>query len=335
MYLGETKEIYFAGGCFWGVEDYFALMPGVVDVTCGYAQGHVENPTYEQVCSHTTGHAETVHVTYYPSIISLTTLCKQFFMIIDPLSVNKQGNDVSDQYRTGIYYVDEADLPVIQAVFESEQGKYEHPIVTELEPLRCYYLAEDYHQDYLVKNPDGYCHVNFATLSEVRTEQQLAMEAAGSLDPGRYVKPSDSQLRESLTDEQYRVTQRGYTEEAFVNDYWDFFEPGLYVGIVTGEPLFSSSDKFRSKCGWPSFCKPISEDVLVERLDLQLASPRTEVRSRVGDSHLGHVFTDGPAELGGLRYCIDSAALEFIPYDSMEARGYADLMPLCEAASAD
>ena len=330
--MDNVKEIYFAGGCFWGVEEYFSRIPGVADAVNGYANGWVENPSYEQVCNHTTGHAETVRVTYDPSIVSLKTLTEQYFKIIDPLSLNRQGNDVGDNYRTGVFYVDEADIPVLQAVFEAEQAKYDEPMVVELEPLTCFYEAENYHQDYLLKNPSGYCHISFESLADVKTEQELALEAAeqpgGSLDPERYTRPDDETLATTLTPLQIEVTQLDGTETAFTGEYWDNFERGIYVDIVTGEPLFVSSDKFESGCGWPSFAAPIDEEVLVEVTDTSHGMVRTEVRSRVGDSHLGHVFDDGPAELGGLRYCIDSAALEFIPYDEMDARGYGDLKPL-------
>lgn len=334
--MENCKEIYFAGGCFWGVAEYYSRIPGVASAVSGYANGTVENPTYEQVCSHTTGHAETVRVTYDPAIISLKTLTTQLFRIIDPLSVNRQGNDVGDQYRTGVYYTDEADLPTIQAVFEAEQQNYDAPLAVELEPLTCFYEAEEYHQDYLKKNPGGYCHISFETLKDVKTEQELAGEnpdahvAEGSLDPANYTKPSAEEIKAMLTGQQHAITQYGGTERAFTGEFWNTYERGLYVDIVTGEPLFASSDKFESDCGWPSFSKPIDQAVVKENVDTSFGMIRTEVRSRVGDSHLGHVFNDGPAELGGLRYCINSASLRFIPYDEMEAAGYGDLMPLCD-----
>jgi len=312
----KLKEIFYAGGCFWGVESYFSQIPGVHDVTVGYANGTTERPSYEEVCRHTTGHAETIHVVYDPEIVSLRTLTEHFFLIINPVTLNQQGNDVGNQYRTGIYYTDEEDLETLRAVMDEEQKKYTSPIVTELLPLQCYYLAEDYHQDYLEKNPGGYCHIDFSSLCDFK---QL-------VDPAPYSKPSDEELRETLTEEQYRVTQNGDTEYAFSGEYDDFFEPGIYVDIVTGEPLFLSTDKFDSGCGWPSFAKPIDPAVIETYMDKSHGMTRTEVRSRVGDSHLGHVFDDGPEELGGQRYCINSASLRFIPYSEMEASGYGWLM---------
>lgn len=334
--MANCREIYFAGGCFWGVEEYFSRITGVADATSGYANGTVANPSYEQVCSHATGHAETVRVTYDPSIVSLKTLTEQLFKIIDPTSVNRQGNDVGDQYRTGVYYVDKEDRALLQEVFDAEQQKHDRAIAVELMPLACFYEAEEYHQDYLQKNPGGYCHVDFCSLADVKTEQELAAEAgggtagAGSLNPTRYSKPDEAELRSTLTDEQYEITQNDGTERAFSGAYWNTYERGIYVDVVTGEPLFSSSDKFESGCGWPSFSKPIDPAVIAERLDTSHGMHRVEARSRVGDSHLGHVFTDGSADAGGLRYCIDSAALSFIPYDEMDAAGYGDLKDLCE-----
>ncbi len=314
----RLREIFYAGGCFWGVESYFSRIPGVSDVTVGYANGRTVQPTYEDVCSHKTGHVETVHVVYDPEYVSLRTLTEHFFLIIDPLSVDQQGNDVGNQYRSGIYYTDEADLETLQAVMDAEQKKHTSRIVTELQPLQCYYLAEDYHQDYLEKNPGGYCHIDFSSLEDL---QPL-------IDPAAYSKPSDDKLREMLTEQQYLITQNGDTEYAFTGEYDDFFEPGLYVDIVTGEPMFLSKDKFDSGCGWPSFSRPIDSAVIVTDEDTSHDMIRTEVRSRVGDTHLGHVFEDGPKELGGLRYCINSASLRFIPYSEMEASGYGSLMNL-------
>ncbi len=323
----NLQDIYFAGGCFWGVEEYFSRIPGVYDVTSGYANGNTENPTYEEVCYQNTGHAETVHLQYDPDIVSLKTLTEQFFKIINPLTINQQGNDVGSQYRTGVYYTNKADKSVIQEVFDSEQQKYDRDIEVELLPLEHYYLAEDYHQDYLQKNPGGYCHIDFSSLDDVKTETR-ASEI--KVDPTKYSKPSEAEIKEMLTPDQYNVTQEAGTEMAFSGEYFDNHEPGLYVDIVTGEPLFSSADKYDSGCGWPSFTKPIEPDVIVEHEDSSYGMTRIEVRSRVGDSHLGHVFEDGPAEKGGLRYCINSLSIRFIPYEEMADNGYGEFMPLCE-----
>lgn len=308
----SLREIYFAGGCFWGMEAYFSQVPGVDSVSVGYANGTTEHPTYEQVCSGTTGHAETIHVVYDPDKVSLKNLTEHFFLLIDPLSLNRQGNDVGTQYRSGIYYADEADRELLQSVWDAEQEKYASPIQTELLPLSCYYLAEEYHQEYLTKHPGGYCHIDFSSLADFQTSQ----------DEPAYSRPSEEEIRSKLTEEQYQVTQQGGTERPFTGEYDALFEPGIYVDIVTGEPLFLSSDKFDSGCGWPSFSKPIDPEAVKESLDTRYGMWRTEVRSRFGDSHLGHVFPDGPEESGGLRYCINSASLRFIPYDEMDKEGY-------------
>ena len=309
-----TKTIYVAGGCFWGVEAYMAQIPGVLDAASGYANGNSDTVTYREVCSHTTGHAETVKVVYDSDIVPLEVLLTSFFTIIDPTTIDRQGNDVGSQYRTGIYYTDEADLPVIEAVVAQVQAQYIDPITTEVLPLINFCLAEEYHQDYLEKNPNGYCHIDLTAARETAL--------ANWINSQEYIVPSDDVLRATLTDIQYRVTQESDTEYAFSNEYFDNHEKGLYVDVVTGEPLFLSTDKFDSGCGWPSFVQPIIPDVVVELTDTSYGMTRTEVRSRAGDTHLGHVFTDGPTDRGGLRYCINSASIRFIPYDEMPAEGY-------------
>ena len=319
----RLREIFFAGGCFWGVESYFSQVPGVRSATVGYANGDTANPSYQEVCTDKTGHAETVHLVYDPDQVSLQTLTEHFFLIINPLTLNRQGNDSGSQYRSGVYYTDEDDLELLQQVRDAEQEKYTAPIQTELSPLRCYYLAEDYHQDYLEKNPGGYCHIDFSSLADFpRLEQSSA-----------YSRPSDREIRSMLTEEQYRVTQENATERPFSGEYDQLFEPGIYVDVVTGEPLFLSADKYDAGCGWPSFSRPIDADAVVESSDTSYGMNRTEVRSRIGDSHLGHVFSDGPAALGGMRYCINSASLRFVPYAEMEKEGYGDLLPLVTDAA--
>ena len=315
--MAETRDIYFAGGCFWGVEEYFSRIPGVVDVTVGYANGETDNPTYLQVSSGKTGYAETVHVRYAPKTVSLKTLAGQFFKIINPISVNRQGNDVGSQYRTGIYFTEEADRETVSSVMADVQKKYDKPLVVELLPLKNYVLAEEYHQNYLKKNPNGYCHVSFETLKDLPSEH-----VGVKVDPARYAKPSDEELKKILSPQEYNVTQNAATERAFSGKLWDNVKAGIYVDVATGEPLFSSTDKFESGCGWPSFTKPIDPDVIVERQDNSFGMKRIEVRSRVGNSHLGHVFNDGPKDKGGLRYCINSVAIRFVPLEEMDKQGY-------------
>ncbi|MBZ2116523.1 peptide-methionine (R)-S-oxide reductase MsrB [Streptococcus gordonii] len=305
-------EIYLAGGCFWGLEEYFSRIEGVKKTTVGYANGQVESTNYQLI--HQTDHAETVHLIYDEKRISLREILLYYFRVIDPLSVNKQGNDVGRQYRTGVYYTDEGDKAVIEQVFAEQEKQLGHKIAVELEPLRHYVLAEDYHQDYLKKNPDGYCHIN------VNDAYQPLV------DPGQYEKPTDAELKDQLTEEQYQVTQNSATERPFHNAYNATFEEGIYVDVTTGEPLFFAGDKFESGCGWPSFSRPIAREVLRYYEDKSHGMERIEVRSRSGNAHLGHVFTDGPESAGGLRYCINSAALRFISKEKMEAEGYAYLL---------
>ena len=306
----QLKTIYLAGGCFWGLEAYMQKIYGIDDAVSGYANGKTENPSYEDLVYRNSGHAETVKVTYDPEQISLESIIKYYLRVVDPTSFHKQGNDTGVQYRSGVYYTDEQDRDIIQGILDKEQEKYKDKIVVEVLPLKQFYEAEDYHQDYLEKNPGGYCHID------------LNKAAAPIIEERRYKRPSNEELKKTLTDIQYKVTVENDTEHAFSNEYWDNFEAGIYVDVTTGEPLFSSNDKFQSGCGWPSFSKPIVEDVVTYHEDTSYNMLRTEVRSRIGDVHLGHVFKDGPKDLGGLRYCINSAAIRFIPYDSMEADGY-------------
>lgn len=304
----DMRTLYLAGGCFWGVEKYFAQFEGVIDTEVGYANGpETELLSYRDVCNGS-GHAETVKVTYDESRISTYDMINYYFMVIDPLSVNKQGNDSGIQYRTGIYYTDASELDAIKAAYQEQEEKIGQPLAVELEPLRNFYSAEEYHQDYLEKNPGGYCHIP-ASMFNLGKERK---------------KTEENELRERIGDLSYEVTQNAATERAFTGEYDDFYEKGIYVDIVSGEPLFSSSDKYDSGCGWPAFTKPINSGAVSESTDTSFGMVRTEVRSSEADSHLGHVFNDGPASEGGLRYCINSASLRFIPYSDMEKEGYAD-----------
>lgn len=311
----KVKVIHLAGGCFWGLEAYMQKLNGVEDAVSGYANGKTENPSYYDL--KTSGHAETVKVVYNPDIISLEDILAHYLRVVNPVSVNKQGNDVGTQYRTGIYYTDEADKAIIENILAKEQTKHDKPIAIEVEPLKQFYDAEEYHQDYLEKNPGGYCHIDLSL-----ADKPLDKDEEPVIDSSRYIKPSDEELKKNLTDIQYDVTQNSATERAFSHEYHDNFKRGIYVDITTKEPLFSSTDKFESGCGWPSFSKPISKDVVKYFEDNSHFMHRTEVRSRSGDAHLGHVFNDGPKEMGGQRYCINGASLEFIPYDEMDEKGY-------------
>lgn len=308
----KQKEIYLAGGCFWGLEEYFSKIDGVEDASVGYANGTKDDTSYEIL--NQTGHVESVHIVYDENVIDLHSLLLYYFRVVDPISVNKQGNDRGKQYRTGIYYVDDIDLDVIEQSMKEKEQELDKPLAVEVQHLKNYVVAETYHQDYLKKNPGGYCHID------------VDMADVPVIDETKYPKPSDDDLRKMLSKQQYAVTQEGVTEGAFSNLYWDEKRAGIYVDVATKEPLFSSKDKFDSGCGWPSFTNPIIAEVITTKEDTSFHMKRIEVRSRSGDSHLGHVFEDGPKESGGLRYCINSASIEFIEEAAMEERGYSYLL---------
>ena len=311
------KSIYLAGGCFWGTARLFSLVPGVVKATAGYANSNVPDPDYRMVCTGLTGASETVRVDYDEEKVGLTALIGLYFKSIDPLSLNRQGNDVGTQYRTGIYYTDPADREIVDTMLATLQRRYSSPIAIESGELRNFYPAEEYHQDYLEKNPGGYCHVNPMLFAEARAMKPRSDQ-------------SREELRRRLTPLQWEVTQNGATERPYTNEYDQEFRPGIYVDITDGTPLFVSTRKFNSGCGWPAFSKPIDDSLLTEHRDTSYGRIRTEVRSASSGAHLGHVFPDGPADDGGLRYCINSASLRFIPRDRMSAEGYADYLPLLD-----
>ena len=313
--------IYLAGGCFWGIEHLMQSIPGVIDARSGYANGYrAEDATYQKICTTDTGFRETVRVEYDPQQVSLDALLLAYFYVIDPTAQNRQGNDVGPQYQTGVYYTNNRAKKTVERIAEIERSR-SREFHVEIGPLLSFYPAEEYHQDYLANNPGGYCHI---PLEEIRLFSSLR------IDPGDYQKPAAEAIRDKLTQEQYAVTQENGTEYPFYNEFWNQFEKGIYVDIVTGEPLFSSTDKYESSCGWPAFTKPIEAPSVVYLEDSSHGMQRIEVRSRAGNSHLGHVFLDDPESPNGVRFCINSASLRFIPYAHMEAEGYGYLMDLVE-----
>lgn len=321
MDFSQEKEnvIYLAGGCFWGLEKLMQSIPGVIDAQSGYANGTGKaDAKYQTILGGKTGFRETVRVEYDPAKVSLDHLLLAYFYVIDPTVLNKQGNDTGTQYQTGIYYTNTQAQAVVERIVELERGRHK-VFAVEVRPLKNYYPAEEYHQNYLDKNPGGYCHISPAKIKLLSTLK---------IDAGAYKRPAAETIRDKLTAEQFQVTQQNGTERPFRNEFWDKFAKGIYVDIVTGEPLFSSTDKYQSSCGWPAFTKPIEAPLIIERKDTSHGMVRTEVRSRSGDSHLGHVFTGDSESPNGVRYCINSASLRFIPYEQMEAEGYGYLLYL-------
>ena len=307
------REIYLAGGCFWGTELYVSLVNGVVSAESGYANGRTSHPSYREVCSGS-GHAETVHIVYDPRIVDLDSLLTAFYDSIDPTAKDRQGNDVGQQYR--------ASLDALQ----KQIGK---PLAIETGPIVNFYRAEEDHQEYLEKNPNGYCHISPALIAQMREKRAAAQNAAPQAKRS-FAKPSDAELKARLTEMQYAVTQEKATERPFFNEYDHEFREGISCDVTTCEPLYSSADKHDSGCGWPAFSRPIDDALIAEHEDRSYGMVRTEVTAAGSGAHLGHVFDDGPTETGGLRYCINSASLRFIPKEDMEKEGYGDYLYLLE-----
>lgn len=322
----------FAGGCFWCMVAPFEALEGVVKVVAGYTGGHKVNPTYREVCYGNTGHYEAVQITFDPSRVSYEKLLETFWRQIDPTDAGGQFNDRGPSYRTAIFYHNDKQRQAAEFSHEvlEHSGLFTTRVMTEIIPALPFYPAEAYHQNYHIKNPDHYkiYRVGSGRQAFIDNTWYEAGEAIQFSKPGKaFQLRAQAELMKRLTKLQYDVTQNSATEPPFRNEYWDNRREGIYVDVVSGDPLFSSLDKFESGCGWPSFTRPINAESLDEKKDLSHGMDRTEVRSRQADSHLGHVFDDGPRP-NGLRYCINSAALRFIPREEMEAAGYGEYLKL-------
>lgn len=323
----EYKTAILGGGCFWCMESPFEQLEGVVDVLAGYSGGDEKNPRYEEVAGGRTGHIESVKVVYDPEKITFKELLDTFWRYIDPTDPGGQFADRGDHYKTAIFYNSEEEKGVAERSKDElgASGVFDKPIATAIRPAKDFYPAEDYHQDYYKKNVVHYEAYKVGSgragfLERTWKNRPMAKDS-------EYSKPSEQELQSRLNKMQYEVTQKDGTEPPFQNEYWDNKKTGIYVDIVSGEPLFSSIDKFESKTGWPSFSRPLVDKNIVDKKDVKFLMVRTEVRSTGGDSHLGHVFDDGPAPTG-LRYCINSASLRFVPLEDMEAEGYGEFLPL-------
>lgn len=316
--MATIEKATFAGGCFWCMVEPFDEKPGIIQVISGYTGGTVANPTYKQVCSNTTGHVEAVQITFNPKLISYEELVQIFWRQIDPTDPGGQFYDRGESYQTAIFYHDEKQHEIALQSKQSleKSGRFSKPIATKILKAKPFYEAEAEHQHYYKKNS-----AHYKSYRKGSGREQFLIDNWQS---------EINNLQSNLNAMQYHVTQENGTEPPFKNEYWDLFDEGIYVDIISGEVLFSSVDKYDAHCGWPSFTKPINHEEITEHKDISHGMIRTEVRSKTANSHLGHVFPDGPSEQGGLRYCINSAALKFIKKDDLEKEGYGKYLTLFE-----
>lgn len=325
----KYETAVFAGGCFWCMEPPFSFLDGVKDVSAGYTGGKTENPTYEQVSTGKTGHYEAVRVIYDPQKVKYEKLLDIFWKNIDPTDDGGQFADRGTQYLTAVFYTTKEQKTIAEKSKKvlGDSGRFKSPIATAILPAKKFYEAEDYHQNYFQTNSGHYNRYKTGSGRAGFIEKTWGHEVKKSRWSG-FKKPDEDTLKKKLTPMQFAVTQKESTERAFTGEYLDNHKEGIYVDVVSGEPLFSSADKFDSGSGWPSFTRPLDKSMITEHADRKFLMERTEVRSRHADSHLGHVFNDGPKEKGGMRYCINSAAVRFVPKENMEKEGYGEYLKL-------
>ncbi len=318
----KLETATFAGGCFWCMDAPFENIDGVKNVISGFAGGHEKNPSYEEVSTGTTGAVEAIQVVYDPSVISYPELLDVYWKQFDPTDAGGSFFDRGSQYESVVFYKDSTQKKLAEEskVRLDRSGIFKKPIVTKIEKFTAFYPAEDYHQHFYKKNP-----VRFNSYEKASGRENFIIGVWGDSNISKYKKLPENELKKKLTPLQYDVTQNGATEKPFQNEYWDNHKEGIYVDIVSGEPLFSSKDKFDSGTGWPSFTQPIDPRFLIKKEDNSLGTKRIEVQSKIGNTHLGHLFDDGPAPTN-LRYCLNSAALRFIPKNEMEKEGYGEFL---------
>lgn len=325
-YKGTTETATFAGGCFWCIEAPFEKVDGVISVVSGFSGGDEMNPTYEEVSSGNTGHRETVQVIFDPEIVSYSELIDLYWKQFDPTDAGGSFHDRGHQYTSAIFYhnMEQKEVSENSKFWLENSGIFGRPIVTEIEKYKGFYPANEYHQDFYKNHTNRYEEYRNAS-----GRDEFIKKIWGEPDKGQYTIPSKSRLKSELSPLEFEVTQQEATETAFKNPYWDNDKKGIYVDIISGEPLFSSTDKFKSGTGWPSFTKPIDVRYINKVTDESMGMTRVEVRSRFADSHLGHVFYDGPRP-AHLRYCMNSAAMRFIPEEKMKEEGYSKYLPYLE-----
>ena len=319
----RIETAVFAGGCFWCMEPPFEKLTGVISAESGYTGGHVDNPTYQQVSHTETGHVEAIRVTYDANQVGYNDLLEVFWRSFDPTDDGGQFHDRGTSYLSAIFVANDHERQLAEESKASlmASGRFKKPIVTPIRDAAVFYPAEEYHQDYYKKNPLHYKTYRYGSGRDAFIENAWGKDRHYMPKLRTFVKPSEQELRKKLTPLQFSVTQEDGTERAFSSELWDNKSLGIYVDVVSGEPLFSSLDKYKSGTGWPSFTQPIHKDNVVERTDYKLLLPRTEVRSKLADSHLGHVFDDGPQPTGR-RYCINAASLRFVPAKDLRKEGY-------------